>query len=118
MIFPQPPEPYDVKLAGRYRLLTLTLLEALNRQDEAEMNALFGQREVVMTELAAIPNLGEAAIKLLNESQQLNARFTAELAALQGRVAEELIAIYHGDRSTKQYRRDPNVGLSGLEQTG
>lgn len=118
MIFPQPPEPYDVKLAGRYRLLTLNLLDALTRQDEAEMNALFGQREIVMSELAAIPHIGDSAQKLLRESEGLNARFSAELAEVQSRVANELLTIYHGDRSAKQYRRDPNVGLGGLEQTG
>lgn len=118
MIFPRQPEPYDVQLASRYRLLTLTLLDAISRADETEMNVLFDQREQVFRELQGLPRLGEEAKHLLHEAATLNGRLVAALSTEQSTSAQGLLQIYRESRGTAGYRRSPLSAEAGLEETG
>lgn len=119
MIFPQPPEPYDLQLAMRYRLITLTLLDAAQREDTQEMNALFEQRELTSNELTTLPNLGDRALKLLREAVALNERLVTLLRARQASYSGELVNLHHNSRGTGSYLKGftPSRG-DALEETG
>jgi len=105
MTFPQQPEPYDVKLASRYRLLTLTLIEAASRGDQEEMASLFLQREKTLSELEHVPNIGPVAVQRLKEAHDLNERLTEALKIVQGEVGAELVKLYRDVRGTGGYAK-------------
>lgn len=122
MTFPQQPEPYDVKTASRYRLLTLTLIEAAKRGDLEELTSLFTQREETLSELEAIPNLGQKAGQLLLEAHNLNEHLVTALTQVQGEVGADLAKLYRDVRGAKGYAKgafDPlSKSYKTLDQAG